>query len=307
MGAKDFLRSALIKTAAALRVDELAFVLQRWLAQRGHSQRMLVVEMHETTAGEESRLRKQLEWVAQHFTLVDLPTFVRTWQECRRGPSDFAKPPLLFTFDDGRMNNYSIAAPLLESFGTKGVFFVVPKWVQCDRQEARNFYYSRIDVRSLPASQPDQDCLPMTPEQIADLTNRGHSVGNHTFSHVSLAGLADSQLQHEIVESAEQIACWTGKPVDAFAWTFSWDSITPAAWELIQQNHRFCFAPCPGSIDCQADSLNLIWRTEVEARYPPADFRFMYSGLADPLWRTRRQRLQVMLSAARSAQNPGGL
>jgi len=97
------------------------------------------------------------------------------------------------------------------------------------------------------------------------------------------------------IHSAEQIAAWAGKPVDAFAWTFSWDSITPQAWELIQQHHRFCFAPCPGSVDCVADSQNLIWRTEIEVAYQPSDFRFMYAGLADPLWRSKRDRLRAML------------
>jgi hypothetical protein len=89
--------------------------------------------------------------------------------------------------------------------------------------------------------------------------------------------------------------------VDAFAWTFSWDSITPVAWNLIQQHHRFCFAPCPGSVDCRADTYSLIWRTEVEVAYSPSDYRFMYAGLADPLWRSKRDRLR---SAIGNVRNP---
>jgi peptidoglycan/xylan/chitin deacetylase (PgdA/CDA1 family) len=300
LGAKTLLRSTLIRTAARLRVDELAFGLQRWLTSRGHPQRMLVVEMHETTAREEKLLRRQLEWITQHFTLVDLATFARLWQDCEHRRRDFNKPPLLFTFDDGRMNNHAIAAPLLESFGARGVFFVVPQWVQCGPEDARAFYYSRIDIRSVPDNHAEEDCLPMTIQQLADLARRGHSVGNHTFSHVNLAALTEAQLYHEIIESGAQIASWTGKPVDAFAWTFSWDSISPAALQLIRQYYQFCFAPCPGSIDCQLDSTNLIWRTEVEARYSASDFRFMYSGLADPLWRTRRKRLKAMLATSTS-------
>jgi len=260
---------------------------------------MLVIEMHETPERDESRFRQQLEWVARHFTLVDLPTFARLWQEYRTNPRAFSesnsKPPLLFTFDDGRLSNYTVAAPLLESFGTRGVFFVVPQFVQCTPQEARQFYYSRIDTRQLPPNLPEEETRPMTPQQIADLAHRGHSIGNHTYSHVNLRNLPESQLHHEIVESAAQIASWAGQPVDAFAWTFSWDSITPRAWKLIQQHHPFCFAPCPGSVDCRADSQNLIWRTEVEVAYPPSDFRFMYAGLADLLWRTKRERLRAAL------------
>jgi peptidoglycan/xylan/chitin deacetylase (PgdA/CDA1 family) len=297
--ARSAVRSSLIKTAAALRVDELAFALRRWLVRRGQYPRMLVVEMHETPERDELLLRRQLEWASRHFTFVDLATFDRLWQHYRTNPRaagiSNAKPPLLFTFDDGRRNNYAIAAPLLESFGTRGVFFVVPQFVQCNPQEARQFYYSRIDTRQLPQSLPEEDTCSMTPSQIADLARRGHSVGNHTYSHVNLATLPEGQVHHEIVDSAEQIAAWAGKPVDAFAWTFSWDSITPAAWKVIQQHHRFCFAPCPGSVDCVADSQNLIWRTEIEVAYQPSDFRFMYAGLADPLWRSKRDRLRAML------------
>jgi peptidoglycan/xylan/chitin deacetylase (PgdA/CDA1 family) len=300
LSAKTFARSALIKTAAALRVDDLALSLRRGLVRYGYSASMTVVEMHETPERDALLLRRQLEWVVRHFTLVDLPTFARLWQEYRTNPGAWSqsKPPLLFTFDDGRMNNYTVAAPLLESFGTRGVFFVVPQFVLCNPQEARQFYYSHIDTRHNAPGLPEEETCSMTPQQIADLSHRGHSIGNHTYSHVNLATLPESQLHREIVDSSAQIALWTGHPVDAFAWTFSWDSITPAAWELIQQHHRFCFAPCPGSVDCRVDSPSLIWRTEIEVAYASSDYRFMYAGLAHWLWRSRRERLKVKLGMA---------
>ncbi len=288
-----------------LRVDELAFALRQWLVRCGQSPNMLVIEMHETPERDEPKFRQQLEWAARHFTLVDLSTFARLWQEYRINPRVFginSKPPLLFTFDDGRLNNYTVAAPILESFGARGVFFVVPQFVLCNPQEARQFYYSRIDTRQLPPNLPEEETRSIAPQQIADLARRGHSVGNHTYSHVNLATLPESQLHREIVDSAAQIAAWTGRPVDAFAWTFSWDSITPTAWKLIQQHHRFCFAPCPGSVDCRADSPGLIWRTEVEVDYAPSDFRFMYAGLADLLWKSKRQRLRASLRGASTPQ-----
>ncbi len=298
-------RSALIRSAAALRADKLTLVLRRWLVRSGLSPRLLAVEMHETPERDAAQLRRQLEWAARHFQFVDLSGFANLWQEYRVNPRlwKITKPPLLFTFDDGRQNNYTVAAPLLESFGTHGVFFVVPQFVQCSPQEARQFYYSRIDIREFPPSLPDEETRSMTPDQIADLARRGHAIGNHTYSHVNLRTLPGSQLHHEIVDSAEQIAAWAGQPVNAFAWTFSWDSITPAAWKLIQQHHRFCFAPCPGSVDCRTDTPSLIWRIEVEVDYPPADFRFMYSGLADALWGRKRRRLRSRLTDALAAQS----
>jgi peptidoglycan/xylan/chitin deacetylase (PgdA/CDA1 family) len=299
--ARNVLRSALIKTAAVLRIDELAFLLKRWLVSRGHSPTMLAIEMHETPERDERLFRRQLEWAARYFMLVDLETFGRLWQEYRDHPQAWTKPPLLFTFDDGRLNNYTVAAPVLESFGTRGVFFVVPQFVQCSPAEARDFYYSRIDTRQLPATLPVEETRSMAPAQLAELTRRGHSIGSHTYSHVNLAALPESQLHHEIVDSAQQIAAWTGKPAAAFAWTFSWDSITPQAWQLIQHHHRYCFAPCPGSVDCHLDAPSLIWRTEIEVGYPPSDFRFMYAGLADRLWQSRRQRLRATLASGAGA------
>jgi len=287
----------LIKTAAVLRADELALALQRWLVRCGGSPSMLAVEMHETPERDQHLFRRQLEWAVRHFTLVDLAAFAQLWQQARLDPKSVAsaKPPLLFTFDDGRMSNYTVAARLLESFDTRGVFFVVPQFVKCDPEHVRQYYYSRIDTRQQAPNLPDEEICPMNPEQIADLAGRGHSVGNHTYSHVNLATVSENELHHEIVDSAIQIAAWTGQPVDAFAWTFSWASITPVAWRMIQQHHRFCFAPCPGTVNCRLDSPSLIWRTEVELSYLPPDYRFMFSGLADPLWRSTRERLRSLL------------
>jgi len=297
LSSKAFIRSALIRAAATLRADEITLAIQRTLVRCGHSPRMLVIEMHETPARDEPLLRRQFEWVERHFTIVDLPTFASLWQQCLTNPRPLRnrKPPLLFTFDDGRLNNYTVAAPLLESFGARGVFFVVPQFVQCNPQEARTFYYSRIDTRGLPPTLPEEETRSMTPAHLADLARRGHSIGSHTYSHVNLATIPEDQLHHEIGDSAVQIASWTGQSCDAFAWTFSWDSITPAAWNLIRQHHRFCFAPCPGSLNCRIDSPSLIWRTEVEALYSSWDFKFMYSGLVDPLWRGQRKRLRARL------------
>ena len=68
---------AMIGTSAAMRVDELALGLRNWLARRGKSASMLVIEMHETPERDEQAFRQQLEWVTRYFTLVDLPTFAR--------------------------------------------------------------------------------------------------------------------------------------------------------------------------------------------------------------------------------------
>jgi len=227
-------RALLIHTAALVRADEMAL---RWQRRSGEYHG-LVVAMHETPLAEQARLREQLEFVAQHFTITSLEGFARLWApdaECQAS----SKPPVLFTFDDGRESNYTVAAPLLESFGGRGVFFIVPGFAECSRHEALSFYRSRINPDSTPGDEAWEDWKPMTSAQIADLAARGHAIGNHTLTHQRLRGLSPEELEREIGEGARKLEAWTKKPVDAFAWTFGWDAIDRRAWEVIQRHHRY--------------------------------------------------------------------
>ncbi len=251
--------------------------------------------MHETPMSMEAQFRDQLEFAAKHFTITSLEGFTRLWEK----PSCFepgSKPLLLFTFDDGRESNYTVAAPLLESFGGRGVFFIVPAFAESAATDrALPFYRSRINPNSKPGDEAGEDWTPMNPAQIADLSARGHAIGNHTLTHQRLVGLSADELKSEIVESARTLSSWTRKPIDAFAWTFDWDAIDDNAWDTIRRHHKFCFSPCAGFIDSRRDHPSLLWRREIEVRYSAPEFHFSYSGLVDLWWRGRRKRLRNKL------------
>jgi peptidoglycan/xylan/chitin deacetylase (PgdA/CDA1 family) len=290
MNLRSHARAFLIRAATSVRADELAFRMQRL----NTGSRGLVVGMHETHTSKQQRFREQLEWVSEHFTIVSLEDFAKLWNQDSR-PENHAKPPILFTFDDGRESNYTVAAPLLESIGARGVFFIVPAFAECTGDKALKFYRSRINPDSRPGDEAWEDWKPMNPSQIAELAARGHAIGNHTLTHQRLAGLPPEVLEREIGESACQLASWTKQPVDAFAWTFGWDAIDANAWNVIRRYHRFCFAPCAGVIDSRRDAPSLLWRREIEVKYSAAEYRFIYSGLVDPWWSTRRDKLRKML------------
>jgi peptidoglycan/xylan/chitin deacetylase (PgdA/CDA1 family) len=287
-------RALLIQAAALARADEMAFRIQRLKGPLA-----LVVSVHETPASLEAQFREQLEFASQHFTITSLEGFAELWGTNPRAPAD-SKPPVLFTFDDGRESNYTVAAPLLESFGGRGVFFVVPAFAECAAGEALAFYRSRINPDSRAGDEKWEDWKPMNPSQIGELAARGHAVGNHTLTHQRLAGLSPDRLEQEIGGSARKLAAWTRKPVEAFAWTFGWDGVDASVWEAIQRHHRFCFSPCPGAIDSRRDSPALLWRREIEVKYSAAEYRFHYSGLVDLWWSIRRRRLRKMLCVSRA-------
>jgi len=292
---KRLLRTSVIQTVASLHLDEVMLRRLRWRASRG-GPIVVVVEMHETLQRDAGQFRRQLEWAAKHFTFISPEAFFGLWDRALPLPN-WSKPAVLFTFDDGRESNYTVGAPLLESMGARGLFFVVPEFVGLTARDARDFYYSRIDIRGLARSEAGEQWTPMTPDQLADLTRRGHSIGNHTLSHVSLDGLSPSDLERQIGTSAAKISSWVQKSVEAFAWPYSWNAINREAWDMIRKTHRFCFSPCPGTTNCSEDSPHLIWRTEIEAYYSDPQYRFMYSGLADPAWAGRRRRLKAILGA----------
>jgi peptidoglycan/xylan/chitin deacetylase (PgdA/CDA1 family) len=289
-----------MQAANVAGANSLAFLLQRSkLRSRG-----VVVAMHETPASLEAQLREQLEFASQHFAITSLEDFARMWDGNSESDAS-SKPPLLFTFDDGRESNHAVAAPLLESFGGRGVFFVVPAFAESGAtQKAPSFYRTRMNRNSKTGDEQFEDWRPMNPAQIADLASRGHAIGNHTLTHQRLVGLPPEMLEHEIGDSARQLAAWTKKPVDAFAWTFGWDAIDANAWRAIQRYHRFCFSPCAGAINRYRDQPSLLWRREIEARYSAPEYRFCYSGLIDLWWSNRRARLREMVRSpsARSAE-----
>src|SRR5271155_3654625 len=281
MNLRSQARAFLIQATTLARLDSLAFHIQ----ELKHGSHALVVAMHEPPSSLQAQFREQLEFASQHFTIACLEEFAKLWA---RNPESepTSKPLLLFTFDDGRESNYSVAAPLLESFGGRGVFFIVPAFAECAASEqALSFYRTRINTNSKRGDERWEDWKPMTPSQVADLAARGHAIGNHTLTHERLIGLSPDRLDCEIGDSARRLAAWTKKPVDAFAWTFGWDAVDANAWEVIQRYHRFCFSPCAGAVDSRRQSPALLWRREIEVKYSASEYRFLYSGLVDLWWR----------------------
>jgi peptidoglycan/xylan/chitin deacetylase (PgdA/CDA1 family) len=280
-----------MQAANVTGANSLALLFQRskWRSQG------LVVAMHETPASLEAQLREQLEFASQHFEITNLEDFARIWDDNSESDAS-SKPLLLFTFDDGRESNYAVAAPLLESFGGRGVFFVVPAFAESGAtQKALSFYRTSMNRNSKTGDERFEDWKPMTPAQIGELASRGHAIGNHTLTHQRLVGLPPEALEQEIGDSARRLASWTMKPIDAFAWTFGWDAIDVNAWRVIQRYHRFCFSPCAGAINRYRDQPSLLWRREIEARYSLPEYRFCYSGLIDLWWSNRRTRLREMV------------
>ena len=108
--------------------------------------------------------------------------------------------PLLITFDDGQLSNYTAAFPIMQKFGFTGVLYIVGSYMG-----APEF---------------------MNADQIKEMASAGWEVGSHSMKHLDLTQL-DPEVQHyEIAESRSFLESKLGVPVLTFAYPFG--LISPA-------------------------------------------------------------------------------
>ena len=72
-----------------------------------------------------SAFAAQMRWLSEHFTVLPLRACVEK-QDAGRSQD---KPLVAVTFDDGYVDNATIAAPILEEAGLRGTFFITSEFV----------------------------------------------------------------------------------------------------------------------------------------------------------------------------------
>lgn len=126
--------------------------------------------------------------------------------------------PIMLTFDDGDLDQYEVAAPELEKHGFKGSFFIMT--VAIGRR----------------GKQPYMDKA-----QIKDLSDRGHTIGAHTWDHHNVKKYQGEDWKTQIEEPNAKLESITGKPVKYFAYPFGlWNK--QALPELQKRGYLLAFS-----------------------------------------------------------------
>src|SRR5690554_223652 len=84
---------------------------------------------------------------------------------------------LAFTFDDGFEECYTVIAPLLEKYNTRGAFFINANYIESSIEYQKS-YHTRVNSKTK---------LPMTWKQVKQLHSNGHIIGSHNLDHVNFA------------------------------------------------------------------------------------------------------------------------
>ncbi len=103
--------------------------------------------------------------------------------------------PFMITFDDSRVEHSEIAAPILEKYNFRGVFFIM------------TITYNKKNY--------------MTTDQIAGLAKGGHTVGLHSWDHTMVTKYDSlTHWQKQVIEPKKKLESITGKPVEYFAYPY---------------------------------------------------------------------------------------
>jgi peptidoglycan/xylan/chitin deacetylase (PgdA/CDA1 family) len=108
--------------------------------------------------------------------------------------ADLPPRPILITFDDGHLNNYTAAFPIMQKYGFTGVLYIVGNYMG-----AENY---------------------MNADQIKEMAAAGWEIGSHTMSHADLTSLDPDRQRYEVVESRAVLEKELGVPIQTIAYPF---------------------------------------------------------------------------------------
>jgi peptidoglycan/xylan/chitin deacetylase (PgdA/CDA1 family) len=104
------------------------------------------------------------------------------------------KKPIMLTFDDTKLDQYTAAIPEMNKYGFKGVFFIM----------------------TVSIGKPNY----MSKAQIKELSDAGHVIGSHTYDHQNVKKYQGDDWTTQIEKPTKTLQEITGKEVKYFAYPF---------------------------------------------------------------------------------------
>lgn len=144
---------------------------------------------------------------------------------------------LSITFDDGYLDNFEVAAPILRKLQLPATFFVTTGFIgsQC-------------------VAPWDQHLTPqpgwMSWDQVRSLAQQGFDIGSHTDSHIDLGSSDPDKVRAELEASRQKIQQEVGIPVQLFAYPFGGrEHISDRSLQLVRDGGFICCTSCCGGVN----------------------------------------------------------
>jgi peptidoglycan/xylan/chitin deacetylase (PgdA/CDA1 family) len=104
------------------------------------------------------------------------------------------KKPIMLTFDDTKLDQYTAAIPEMKKYGFKGVFFIM----------------------TVSLGKPNY----MSKAQVKELSDAGHVIGSHTYDHQNVKKYQGDDWVTQIEKPTKTLKEITGKDITYFAYPF---------------------------------------------------------------------------------------
>lgn len=125
----------------------------------------------------------------------------------------------VITFDDGFLNVYENALPILNEFG-----FTATNYFVANQINGRNEW-------DIPHGAVEIPC--MNADQLRDWAAQGHEVGAHTLDHIYLPGADAAEAERQIAQSKTAIEAVLGAEVTNFCYPYGGE--TPAIRDMVKK------------------------------------------------------------------------
>lgn len=192
------------------------------------------------------KFEKFCQYFREHFRVLP---FSEQVAGLRRGVD--VRGTLSITFDDGYLDNYEVAVPILRRYGLPATFFVATDFIGSNKVAPWD--------KGLNRSMQWMDW-----DHVRKISDYGFEIGCHTASHLDL-GVADHDtVKSELIRSRKILEEKLGKPVNLFAYPFGGrENITALAKNVVQELGFECCASCYGGINGESTNPYEIQRVGI--------------------------------------------
>lgn len=186
--------------------------------------------------------------------------------------NSFKPRTIAITFDDGYLDNYSIAAPILKQRKIPATFFVTSGYIGTERR----FPWDTKNSVSHPM---------MAWDHVRQLADEGFDIGAHSVNHVNLGNCSPEIAREEIFNCKRQIEDHLGREIAGFAYPFGGpDCMTESSAKAVQEaGFAYSCSNYGGKVIGLSDRYNVqrtgVYPTTTEMLMEIDEFMTYYNGL----------------------------
>lgn len=252
------------------------------------SNHIRAVNFHSTPEEECKDLDKIVKFFSKYYCNVSEDILLRFFG----GERVIERPGIIFSFDDGLVNNYTVARQILEKYSFTG-WFCVPSILVNQNLSIEKAERLKLTTRNVKCNENSF----MSKDILVQLVKSNHVVVCHTHSHQRLgADLDASSLQDEIVNSKLILSNELGEIIRGFCWVGGeLSAYSLGAQKLIESEFEYAF--CTNSLPITSNSNKYrIERTNIESNWPFPMILLSISGLYDFKYLFKRKKLNTIYS-----------